>query len=165
MSELPKSEDGDYAGDVIPSEAWEMFRSEPGAVLIDVRTDAEFNYVGRPDLSSLGKHVALVMWVRFPDNTRNPDFVANVKAMGVTPNQKLLFLCRSGVRSRHTAAAMTDAGFSKCFNISVENVCENGKSSCEPGPWALVGLGFHGKLAVYVFWMRLLTRAPLKRRA
>ena len=86
MSELPKSEDGDYAGDVTPSEAWEMLKSDSGAVLIDVRTDAEFNYVGRPDLSSLGKYVALVMWVRSPDNAHNLDFVANVKAMGVTPD-------------------------------------------------------------------------------
>ena len=117
MSDLPTSEDGDYAGDVTPSEAWEMLKSGPDTVLIDVRTDAEFNYVGRPDLSSLGKYVALVMWVRFPDNIRNPDFVANVKAMGVTPDQKLLFLCRSGVRSRHTAAAMADAGFANCFNV------------------------------------------------
>ena len=38
--------------------------SEPGTVLIDVQADAEFEYVGRPDLSSLGKYVALVMWVR-----------------------------------------------------------------------------------------------------
>ena len=78
MSEPPKSEDGDYAGVVTPSEAWDMLKSEPGAVLIDVRTDAEFNYLGRPHLSSLGKHVALVTWVRFPDNAQNPDFVANV---------------------------------------------------------------------------------------
>ena len=117
MSDLPTAKDGDYAGDVTPSEAWEMLKSEPDTVLIDVRTDAEYNYVGRPDLSSLGKYVALVMWVRFPDNVRNLDFVANVKAMGLTPNQKLLFLCRSGVRSRHTAAAMTDAGFANCFNV------------------------------------------------
>ena len=117
MTDLPTPKDGDYAGDVTPSEAWEMLKSEPDTVLIDVRTDAEYNYVGRPDLSSLGKYVALVMWVRFPDNARNLDFVANVKAMGMTPNQKLLFLCRSGVRSRHTAAAMTDAGFANCFNV------------------------------------------------
>ena len=68
------------------------------------------------DLSSLGKHVALVTWVRFPDNAHNLDFVANVKARGVTPDQKLLFLCRSGIRSRYTAAAITDAGFANCFN-------------------------------------------------
>ena len=117
MSDLPTPKDGDYAGDVTPSEAWEMLKSEPDTVLIDVRTDAEYNYVGRPDLSSLGKYVALVMWVRFPDNAHNLDFVANVKAMGMTPNQKLLFLCRSGVRSRHTAAAMTDAGFANWFNV------------------------------------------------
>ena len=60
MSDLPTPKDGDYAGDVIPSEAWEMLKSEPDTVLIDVRTDAEYNYVGRPDLSSLGKYLSLI---------------------------------------------------------------------------------------------------------
>ena len=57
------------------------------------------------------------MWVRFPYNAQNPEFVANLRAMGVTPDQQLLFLCRRGGRSRHTAAAMTDAGFANCFNV------------------------------------------------
>ena len=117
MSDLPRAEDGAYAGDVSPQEAWAWLQSEADMVLIDVRTDAEFNCVGRPDLSSIGKDVALVMWVRFPDGAPNPDFVDQVKATGVTPAQKVLFLCRSGVRSRHTAAAMAEAGYPHCFNV------------------------------------------------
>ncbi len=142
MSELPNPEDGDYAGDVTPSEAWEMLKSEPDTVLIDVRTDAEFNYVGRPDLSSLGKYVALVMWVRFPDNALNLDFVESVKAMGVTHDQKLLFLCRSGVRSRHTAAAMTDAGFANCFNVleGFEGEKDSDGRRGTIGGWKVAGL-------------------------
>lgn len=117
MGDLPRSEDGAYAGDATPREAWSWLRAEPDTVLVDVRTDAEFNYVGRPDLSSIGKDVALVMWVTFPDGARNPDFIAQIKAAGFAPDQKILFLCRSGVRSRHAAAAMSDAGFPNCFNV------------------------------------------------
>ncbi len=117
MAEAPKSEDGAYAGDVTPHEAWELLKSEPETVLIDVRTDAEFNYVGRPDISAIGKDVGLVMWVSFPAGERNPNFVDEVKATGVTPDQKILFLCRSGVRSRFTAEVMTQAGYPQCYNV------------------------------------------------
>ncbi len=117
MSDLPQAEDGAYAGDLTPTEAWELLQAETEAVLFDVRTNAEFIYVGRPDLSSIGKDVRLVMWVNFPENLLNPNFVNEVKATGVTPNQKLLFLCRSGVRSRFTAKVMTAEGFPSCYNI------------------------------------------------
>lgn len=117
MADLPSAEDGAYAGDVTPAEAWSRLEADAGTVLIDVRTDAEFNYVGRPDLASIGKDVALVSWVDFPAGARNPDFVEEVKDLGVTPDQTILFLCRSGVRSRHTAAVMTQAGYPNCYNV------------------------------------------------
>ncbi len=115
MSDLPQV--GAYAGDLTPSQAWELLDNETSSVLFDVRTDAEFNYVGRPDLSSIGKDVRLVMWLNFPENAPNLDFVDEVKATGVTPGQKLLFLCRSGVRSRYAAEVITAAGFPNCYNI------------------------------------------------
>ncbi|MEK9722281.1 MAG: rhodanese-like domain-containing protein [Rhodospirillaceae bacterium] len=117
MAEAPRAEDGAYAGDVTPAEAWDLLKTEADTVLIDVRTDAEHNYVGRPDLSALNKNLSLIMWVTFPGNERNSDFVDQVKALGVKPDQKLLFLCRSGVRSRYTASAMTKAGYPQCYNV------------------------------------------------
>jgi len=117
VAEAPKAEDGAYAGDVTPGEAWELLKWEPGTVLIDVRTDAEFNYVGRPDLSSIGKQTLLIQWRLFPSNDVNPTFVSEVAGAGVGPDQKILFLCRSGVRSRYTAAAMTEAGYPQCYNV------------------------------------------------
>ena len=117
MADLPRAENGDYAGDVTPSDAWERLASEPSTVLIDVRTDAEYGYVGRPDLTSIGKDVSLVSWCLFPDNEINSNFVAEVTAMGIGADSAVLCLCRSGVRSRHAAAAMTAAGYLNCFNI------------------------------------------------
>ena len=117
MRDFPKAESGAYVGDLTPLKAWEMLKNDASAELFDVRTDAEFNYVGRPELSSIGKDIRLVMWVNFPENLINPEFVNEVKATGVEPAQKLLFLCRSGVRSRFAAAVMTAAGFPNCYNI------------------------------------------------
>ncbi len=112
----------DYAGDVTPAEAWEMLNSNPSAQLIDVRTMAEWSYVGLPDLSGLGREAHLVEWQSFPQMAANPNFVAaatqKLRAAGVGAETPLVFLCRSGARSRAAAMAMTQAGYSKSYNIS-----------------------------------------------
>ncbi len=49
----------DYAGDIVPAEAWVVLQTEPKAQLVDVRTTAEWNFVGLPDLSALGRDAHL----------------------------------------------------------------------------------------------------------
>jgi rhodanese-related sulfurtransferase len=110
--------DNAYAGDISPKQAWQMLSENPQAVLVDVRTDAEFAYVGNPDLSGLGKQVVRIPWKVFPAMAPNPDFVAKVGAVGVPKDAPLMFLCRSGVRSRDAAIAMTAAGFKACYNVA-----------------------------------------------
>ncbi|MGB8365608.1 MAG: rhodanese-like domain-containing protein [Rhizomicrobium sp.] len=111
----------DYAGDVTSAEAWAVLRGEPKAQLIDVRTAAEWAYVGLPDLSGLGRELHRVEWQIFPSMAVNPDFAAlaaeKVRHAGADEQTPLLFLCRSGARSRAAAIAMTRAGFAKSFNI------------------------------------------------
>ena len=107
-----------YAGDLGPPEAWRVLEEEPSAVLIDVRTDAEWAYVGLPDLRQLGKETLCVAWQTFPGLERNPDFLAELEAAGVGREQTLLLICRSGVRSRHAATALTAAGFARCYNVA-----------------------------------------------
>ncbi len=110
-----------YAGDLEPGDVWERLKSGPKSVLVDCRTTAEWSYVGIPDLSSLGQETILVEWVRFPDMAMNPDFVGALKsglaARGLGSDAPLYILCRSGVRSRSAAAAMTTAGYSNSYNI------------------------------------------------
>jgi rhodanese-related sulfurtransferase len=111
-----------YAGDLPVTEAWNLLNSDPRAQLIDVRTVAELSYVGVPDLAALGRQLIAVEWQRFPDMAVNPDFAAETNAAlaraGVAPDAPLLFLCRSGVRSRAAAIAMTQAGFSRAYNLA-----------------------------------------------
>src|ERR1700739_390583 len=66
-----------YAGDITPLEAWKLLSDNPQAVLVDVRTDAEWRFVGVPDLSSLGREVVYIEW-NSVDGTRNDNFVADL---------------------------------------------------------------------------------------
>jgi rhodanese-related sulfurtransferase len=110
-----------YAGDIKPKEAWEVLLRDPGAQLIDVRTEAEWNFVGIPDLASQNRQAILCEWQRFPPGP-NPQFVQQVEAALKEANYRkgapLYFLCRSGGRSRAAAIAMTAAGFGPCFNVA-----------------------------------------------
>lgn len=105
-----------YAGDITPQESWTLLSEDPNAVLVDVRTDAEWKWVGVPDLSSLGRDVVFIQW-----NTasgRNENFVAELIEAGVTPGERpVIFLCRSGNRSIPAAEAATAAGIGPSYNM------------------------------------------------
>jgi len=107
-----------YAGNVTPATAWKILESRKDAILIDVRTRAEWSYVGLPDLESVGRKPALLEWQVFPSMQVNPEFVAQLSGGVADRGAPLLFLCRSGVRSAAAARAMTEAGYSNCFNVS-----------------------------------------------
>lgn len=107
-----------YAGDVAVEQAFDMLAADAGALLVDVRTQPEWAFVGAPDLSGLGKETVFVSWQEFPSMEPNPNFVAQLVDLGVGPEEKIFFLCRSGQRSKSAAIAMTDAGYSQCFNVS-----------------------------------------------
>ncbi|MBX9635740.1 MAG: rhodanese-like domain-containing protein, partial [Magnetospirillum sp.] len=96
-----------YAGDITPAEAWERLASDANAKLIDVRTQAEWVYVGIPDLAPLDKKPLLISWQVFPAMTKNEAFAQQLQSQGVQPGDTLLFLCRSGVRSKAAAELMT----------------------------------------------------------
>src|ERR1700677_4362324 len=65
----------DYAGDISATEAWDRLQNDPKAQLLDVRTVAEWNFVGLPDISSVGRRVHCVEWQSFPTGAQNPGFV------------------------------------------------------------------------------------------
>jgi len=107
-----------YAGDVAPATAWKILSENKDAVLIDVRTRAEWNYVGLPELATIGKKPALLEWQVFPTMQQNPEFVSVLGNAIADKETPLLFLCRSGARSAAAARAMSAAGYSTCFNVA-----------------------------------------------
>jgi rhodanese-related sulfurtransferase len=104
--------------DVNPKEAWDALISDPDAQLVDVRTDAEWQYVGIPDLRRAGKQAILVSWQYFPSGNVNATFVEELRDAGVRPEQKVYFLCRSGVRSLAAAQAAQAEGYGQVFNLA-----------------------------------------------
>ncbi|HEX4890226.1 MAG TPA: rhodanese-like domain-containing protein [Alphaproteobacteria bacterium] len=111
-----------YAGDLDPIQAWELLSKERDSVLIDVRTSAEWNFIGLPDLSSVGKQPVTIEWQSLPGMARNPDFDKQVKQAMAQCNagadSALIFICRSGARSRDAAISLAQQGFSRCYNLS-----------------------------------------------
>ena len=107
-----------YAGDVDVVAAWDGVKSMPSAVLVDVRTQAEWNFVGVPDLSSADKRPILVEWQVFPTMELNGSFVDAVSAAAPDKSAPIYFLCRSGARSKSAAISVTQAGYAECYNIA-----------------------------------------------
>lgn len=110
--------------EVTPGEAYNLLERTPGAVLADVRTRAEWAYVGLPDLTGIGGRLVTVEWISFPAMRPNPAFTAElVEACGGDLPDRLFFICRSGARSMAAAglvaAAAADAGRPvRCTNVA-----------------------------------------------
>jgi rhodanese-related sulfurtransferase len=103
---------------VSPKESFAALAADRNAQLVDVRTDAEWQYVGIPDLRPLGKQAVLVSWQYFPSGNVNASFVEELRDAGLDPSQPLYFLCRSGVRSMAAARAAAAAGFATVYNVA-----------------------------------------------
>ena len=103
---------------ISPQQVWDALREDKQAQLVDVRTDAEWAYVGLADLSAAAKQPVLIPWQVFPAMAVNAGFVEQLKQAGFTPEHHIYFLCRSGVRSLAAAQAAREAGFGHVFNVA-----------------------------------------------
>jgi len=105
-----------YAGDLSPTEAWVLLETEPDALLVDVRTEPEWAFVGVPDLTGLGKKLLTVSWNLWPSGEHNNAFVDDLREAGV--EGPAVFICRSGARSAAAAEAATAAGLDPAYNVA-----------------------------------------------
>jgi rhodanese-related sulfurtransferase len=132
--------------DVDVETAWKTLASTPRAQLVDVRTRAEWTYVGIPDLASVGKRPVLVEWQTFPDQAVDPRFAerlaGELKALSVGPDDDLYFICRSGSRSLAAAKAMAAAGYRACHNVGggFEGPLDDERHRGSVGGWKAAGL-------------------------
>ena len=99
-----------YSGAVLPDEAFRLWREAPGTKIVDVRTRAELDYVGRiPGAIE-------IEWLTYPGNRPNPEFLVTLEQQ-VDKAATVLFICRSGGRSHNAAMVATQAGFATCYNV------------------------------------------------
>jgi len=99
-----------YAGALLPGEAYALMQAMPDVRLVDVRTRAELEWVGRVPGS------VAIEWNSWPGGARNLDFIAEFEAL-VEKNATVMLLCRSGVRSHYAAIALSRVGYAKAYNV------------------------------------------------
>ncbi len=127
---------------VDPKRVWDTLQADKDARLVDVRTNAEWAYVGLPDLEATGQDPVLIPWQVFPTMQVNAQFVDHMRQAGLTPDNKIYFLCRSGVRSQAAAQAAVAAGFPHAFNIDdgFEGPPDEGGHRGQLAGWKAAGL-------------------------
>lgn len=132
--------------DVPVEEVWKRLQADPAAKLIDVRTEAEWAYVGVPDLARIGKELLLVPWQTYPGNRVDPHFADSLSALlakaGATNDTELFFICRSGGRSRSAAQTMAAAGYLRCRNVAdgFEGPLDASRHRGKVAGWKVAGL-------------------------
>lgn len=124
-----------YKGALSPGEAYEILQSAPGARLLDVRSRAELDWVGRVP------GAAEIEWATYPGMKPNPHFITQLEQQ-VDKEALVLFICRSGVRSHHAAMAATRVGYGDCYNVleGFEGDMGTDKHRNTVGGWRVAGL-------------------------
>ena len=100
-----------YAGELSPQEAFALLQQDSNAILIDVRSQAELDLVGRVP------NAAHIEWAFYPGMIANADFAAQLQSQ-INPNQTVIFMCRTGGRSHNAALVAQQLGYSQAYNMS-----------------------------------------------
>ncbi|RAH99591.1 sulfurtransferase [Acuticoccus sediminis] len=105
--------------EVTPAETFQELTADPSARLVDVRTKAEWAYVGLPDVSSTpSREPVLLEWQVFPTMAVSDDFGQTLQSACPDKSTALYFICRSGARSLAAARLMSALGYERCFNVT-----------------------------------------------
>lgn len=97
------------------SQAYESLGQDPNAILIDCRTPEEWQLIGTPDLSGIGKRTLLIAWQDFQGRL-NASFCDQVEDVTDT-DCSVYIICRAGGRSRSACEALSAHGYARCFNV------------------------------------------------
>ncbi len=105
-----EEKDFPYSGSVTPREAFALLQADPRVILIDVRSQAELDLVGRIP-STLN-----IEWAFYPGMVANPDFASQLQAQ-VDKNLTVIFMCRTGGRSHNAAVVADKLGYDHVYNM------------------------------------------------
>lgn len=116
-----------------PDIVWSALSEKVNSVLVDCRTKQEWEVIGIPDLSGIGKKTHFVEWRRQPGMDQNPEFAQQLDdVLGGTYPDQMFFICRSGARSFEAAIHVQDFLSSKNIDCECINVAEGFEG--DPGP-------------------------------
>jgi len=98
------------------SEIKKLLTDNKNVELLDVRTQDEWDNIGKPDGENLGLKTHFITIVRSPDPAANKEFIEEVKKV-IDPNKDLLVMCKAGGRSMMAAQLLFQEKIN-CINIS-----------------------------------------------
>ncbi len=130
-----KAQNLPYEGALTPAEAYTLLQSAPGAKLVDVRSRAELDWVGRVP------GAVEIEWATYPGMKQNPNFLAALEQQ-VDKESLVIFLCRTGQRSHMAATVATQAGYNDCYNVleGFEGDKNPGNQRSKVNGWRAAGL-------------------------
>jgi len=133
-----KMPEGDYAGDVTAQTAWDALAVNQNMVLVDVRTETEWNLIGKPDLSSINHEPIYLQWVTLQGVNKNfvDELQAALEERGVEKGTSIYIMCQSGGRSKIAAMQCTERGYTarvRSTNTNTATASAAGKSQDYPG--------------------------------
>ncbi len=99
-----------YQGELTPNETFEMLQQDQNAVLVDVRSQAELDLVGRVPSAS---HIE---WAFYPGMVANINFAAQLQNQ-INLDKTIIFMCRTGGRSHNAAVVAQKLGYSQVYNM------------------------------------------------
>jgi rhodanese-related sulfurtransferase len=106
-----------YRGNLSPKNSWELLSHERHSYIVDVRTKEEWHYVGVPDLGERDDKLIKIEWRSLPDMQLNTNFAEELAKIVPDKLSHLMFICRTGARSRDAANFMANLGYVNCYNI------------------------------------------------
>lgn len=98
--------------------AWDALKADPSAVLVDVRTSAEWNADGVPSVDELSKDLITIEWRTLPNMNVNSQFAVELLKAVEDKEANVFFICRSGGRSDEAATFARSIGYQNCINVS-----------------------------------------------
>ncbi len=103
----------------IPSEKVKDFiNNNNDSVILDVRTEEEWNMVGKPDGEALNVKTLFISLLIGSDRQRNENFTKDFNEKKISKKNNILIICRSGVRSMAAAELLQQQGYKNLINIS-----------------------------------------------
>ena len=118
MVQVSEMQEDLFAGNVSPKDAFQALQDTTEAILIDVRTQPEWVFSGTPNLTSINKKLQTISWKLYPTMETNSEFTQMVASVAPNTNTPLYFICKTGGRSTDAAIAMTQAGYTQCYNLA-----------------------------------------------
>ena len=94
----------------------DYIKKNPKSILLDVRTNEEWNADGKPDGKPIGLQTYFLT-IQFADGHINENFLDEFKKLDIKEGSEILTMCMGGIRSQVAAELLTKANYS-CSNIS-----------------------------------------------